>query len=84
MAGLKNTMRRLGNAGRGKGYKTTDERHAEEAAARQAVKDKRYDEAAGSMPDDEQIKRNERRKAAKRRGSRVSTVLTDNETLGPG
>jgi hypothetical protein len=43
---------------------------------RQIKLDKMY--AGASMPDEEVIKRNERRKAATRRGSRVRNVLTDN------
>ena len=34
------------------------------------------------IPDQEQLKRTARRKAAFRKGSRVETILTD--TLGPG
>jgi hypothetical protein len=37
--------------------------------------------AGASLPDEEVIKRNERRKAAKRRGSRVRNVLTDEDAL---
>ena len=79
MSGLKNTVKRLHNFGRGRGYQTTKERKAKNAAKAQAVKDKLF--ASAEMPDEEEIARNERRKAAKRRGSRVSTVLTE-DTLG--
>ncbi len=48
-------------------------------AAEQTRLDKIYSSA--QFPDEEEIKRNERRKAAKRRGSRADTVLTE-ETLG--
>lgn len=46
---------------------------------RQLKLDKMYAEA--SMPDEEIIRRNERRKAAARRGSRQRNVLTDDEDL---
>ena len=48
---------------------------------KQGVLDKMYSSA--DMPDEEKIKRNEKRKASKRRGSRVSSVLTNtDESLG--
>ncbi len=80
MSGLKNTVKRVVNASIGKGYKTGREIRAEKAAKAQAIKDKMF--ASGLVPDEEEIKRNERRKQAKRQGSRANTVLTDRETLG--
>lgn len=80
MSGLKNTFRRAANASIGRGYMTSGERKRKAAAKVQAGKDKMFSEAL--MPDEELIKRNERRKAATRRGSRVSTILTDEDTLG--
>jgi hypothetical protein len=80
MAGLKNTAKRLANLGKGRGYKTGAERQAEREGKEQAAKDKIFSGAI--MPDEGLIKRNERRKAAARRGSRINTVLTDRETLG--
>lgn len=81
MSGLKNTVKRLANASMGKGYMTKDEKLAKDAAKEQSRKDTIY--AGAEMPDDEQIRRNERRKAAKRRGSRVRNVLTsDEDALG--
>ena len=80
MSGLKNTFRRLGNASMGKGYKTSGEAKREKAAKVQAGKDKIF--SGAQLPDEEVIKRNERRKAATRRGSRVSTILTDEDSLG--
>lgn len=80
MGGLSNTRKRMFNFSRGKGYKTGAERQAEGDAKVQAGKDKIFADA--TLPDEELIKRNERRKAAKRRGSRVSTVLTNRESLG--
>lgn len=80
MSGLKNTGKRLWNLGTGKGYKTNREIRMEKEAKVQAAKDKMF--ASAMVPDDEAIKRNERRKAARRRGSRASTVLTENDRLG--
>ena len=80
MSGLKNTVRRIGNASLGKGYMTSGERKRKKAAKVQAGKDEMF--ASAQMPDEEVIKRNERRKAARRRGSRVSNILTDEDTLG--
>jgi len=82
MSGLTNTFKRLWNAGRLKGYKTNAETRNENAAKKQAGVDKIY--SAVAIPDAEEIKRNERRKAAKRQGSRASTVLTytDRDRLG--
>ncbi|KPK74227.1 MAG: hypothetical protein AMJ84_00115 [Acidithiobacillales bacterium SM23_46] len=81
MSGLKNTGKRLVNFSLGKGYKTNKERRMEKEAKQQAALDKIYQSA--EMPDDEYIRRNERRKAAKRRGSRTSNILTEaDETLG--
>jgi len=80
MGGLKNTGKRLFNLGIGKGYKTNTERRQEAEAKEQAHLDKIYSSAP--IPDDEAIKRNERRKAAMRAGSRASTVLTERDKLG--
>lgn len=82
MSGLSNTWKRLGNLAGGKGYKTNKERRTEADAKAQGKLDKVYSDAAGVIPDEEVIKRNERRKAAKRQGSRASTVLTNNDQLG--
>jgi hypothetical protein len=80
MSGLKNTAERLASVSVGGGYATKKERKARKAAKVQAGKDTMF--AGAELPDEELIKRNERRKAASRRGSRVKTVLTDRETLG--
>lgn len=81
MSGLENTVKRTVNFSLGRGYKTNRERRQEKAAKRQAARDEIYSDA--SIPDEEQIRRNDRRKAARRRGSRVRNVLTDDEeTLG--
>lgn len=80
MSGLKNTIRRLGNASLGKGYMTSGERKEKKAAKKQAGLDRIY--ASAEMPDEEQIRRNELRKAAARRGSRQRNILTDQDTLG--
>ena len=81
MSGLKNTTKRLWNFSTGKGYKTNSEQRQEDAAKKQAKLDKVYSDA-NQIPDEEVIKRNERRKAAKRQGSRASTVLTNQDRLG--
>ncbi len=81
MSGLKNTTKRLWNFSTGKGYKTDGENRAENKAKKQAKLDKVYVDA-NTIPDDELIKRNERRKAAKRQGSRAATVLTNQDQLG--
>jgi hypothetical protein len=82
MSGLKNTVKRMANASMFKGYKTNREIRQEKALKKQTALNKMYSEA--KMPDSVEIKKNERRKAAKRRGSRVSTIMseTDKETLG--
>lgn len=83
MSGLKNTGKRLVNFSLGRGYKTNKERKMEKQAKAQKKLDKIY--ASAMVPDEEFIRRNERRKAAARRGSRVSSVLTspeDRQTLG--
>ncbi len=80
MSGLKNTVKRFVNASMGKGYKTGREIRTERATKAQGVKDKMFSSA--QIPDDEEIKRNERRRQAKRAGSRANTVLTDQDKLG--
>lgn len=66
----------------GKGFMTNDERREQKKAEAQAKLDKVY--AGAQMPDDELIRRNSRRKAAMRRGSRQKNVLTtdDGDALG--
>ena len=80
MSGLKNTVKRLANAGMGKGYETNREKRHAHIAKDKAARDLVY--SGAEMPDDEQLKRTERRKAAKRQGSRANTVLTNNDQLG--
>ena len=80
MSGLKNTVKRLANASMGRGYKTSRELRAERESKRQSKVDKMF--AGANIPDAEEIKRNERRRQAKRAGSRANTVLTDQDTLG--
>lgn len=80
MSGLENTAKRMFNFSIGKGYMTGDERRAKAAAKEQARLDAIY--SGAEMPDSEAIRRNERRKAAKRRGSRQRNVMTDTDTLG--
>ena len=81
MSGLENTGKRLINASLGRGYKTNDERKAREEG--QDSRSPRQDHEGAEMPDEEVIRRNERRKAAARRGSRQRNVLTDDgDSLG--
>ncbi len=80
MSGLDNTWRRMHNLNQGQGYKTKKEIKARKAKGKQDKLDEMF--AGAEMPDSELIRRNERRKAAARRGSRISTVLTDEDTLG--
>ncbi len=80
MAGMKNTIRRMSSASMGHGYRTADERRAAQKQRDKTKLDKVYSSA--QIPDEEEIARNERRKAARRRGSRVSNVLTEDDTLG--
>ena len=79
MSGLKNTFKRLLNFSTGQGYMTGREKRAERDMKRQAALDRVYRNAP--IPEAEEIKRNERRKAARRGGSRANTVLT-RDTLG--
>lgn len=81
MSGLKNTVKRMANASLGRGYSTKKERDAKAAADRQSALDTIY-AGANVVPDADQLRRQQRKKAAKRKGSRVSTILTDDETLG--
>jgi hypothetical protein len=80
MSGLKNTVKRLANASMGRGYKTNKEIREERKMKRQQALDKIYEGA--EMPDEQELRRKARRKAAGQRGSRVSTVLTEEDTLG--
>jgi hypothetical protein len=80
MGGLSNTAKRLANVSMGRGYMTNEERKQKKKAKIKAGKDKMFQSA--TLPDEEDIRRVERRKAAKRQGARASTVLTDRETLG--
>lgn len=75
MTGLKNTVKRSMNLSLGKGYKTNKERKQEKQAKRQAGLDEVF--ASAQMPDEEEVRRKERRKAARRKGSRAETILTD-------
>jgi len=75
MGDLKNTNRRVHNLIIGKGYSTRDERRQKRVAQEQTRKDKMF--AGAELPDEEAIRRTERKKAAKRRGSRAETILTD-------
>ena len=75
MAGLKNTVKRLVNVSIGRGYKTNTERRQEKQAKAQSALDQVY--AGAQLPDEQEVQRKERRKSARRRGSRAETILTD-------
>ena len=77
MSGLDKTRRRISNWVMGDGYMTSGEKKLNDQAKAQATLDKKY--AGAQMPDEELIRRNERRKAAGRRGSRQRNVLTSDE-----
>ena len=79
MGGLVDSIRRMANASRGKGYSTSGERKRGRVKRTQDALDKTF--ASAQMPDEEDIKRKQRRVSAKRRGSRADTVLTE-DTLG--
>jgi len=80
MSGLQNTLKRAMSASSGQGWTTSQERHAKRTATQKKAKDDIY--ANADMPDEEVIARNERRKAAKRKGSRVASVMTGDDALG--
>lgn len=80
MGGLKNTMKRGFNFGLGRGYATNEERREKARGKITAAKNKMF--ASAELPDEEEIRRVERRKSAKRKGSRAQTVMTDRESLG--
>jgi hypothetical protein len=61
----------------GKGFVDNEAKKKIKEAEEQARLDKVY--AGAQMPDDESIRRNSRRKAAGRRGSRQRNVLTDDQ-----
>lgn len=84
MSGLKNTVQKFINASAGRGMKTNEQlRRPKRAAERDAL----Y--ASAMIPDEELIRRNEKRKSSARRGSRQRNVMTigsdltgDRDTLG--
>ncbi len=80
MGGLKNTMKRVTNLGLGRGYKTNEERRQAKLGKITKAKNKMF--ASAMLPDEEEIRRVERRKSAKRQGSRAQTVMTDRQSLG--
>ncbi len=61
----------------GKGFVDNDAKREIKKAEQQARLDKVY--SGAQMPDDESVRRNSRRKAAGRRGSRQRNVLTDDQ-----
>lgn len=79
MSGAGDTLKRFGNWHLGKGFLTGREAKAQQAAKQQGKLDKIY--GGAEMPDEDLIRRNERRKAAGRRGSRQRNVLTSDEDV---
>ncbi len=75
MSGLKNTFHRVMNTVRGRGYKTGGERVELRALRSKEAMDKIFGEP--QLPDEEALRLTAKRKQAKRLGSRVETVLTD-------
>ncbi len=75
MSGLKNTGKRIMSFSKGKGYSTGAERQAKADAAEKSRLDAIYGSA--QLPDEDEVGRRTRRKQASQRGSRASTVLTD-------
>jgi hypothetical protein len=75
MSGLKNTAKRMISFSTGQGYSTGAEKRAKSAAKEKGRLDAIY--GAADLPDEEQLRRTARRKQAGVRGSRASTVLTD-------
>ena len=73
---VRRTVRWVG----GHGFMTGSEKRKKDLAKVKAGKDEQFANAA--MPDEQAIKLAERRKAARRRGSRAATVMTSDETLG--
>lgn len=80
MGGLKNTAKRLTNMAVGKGYATNEENRQKKKAKAKAKKDKMFQNA--TLPDEEDIRRVERRKSARRTSARAQTVLTRGNGLG--
>lgn len=80
MSGLKNTAKRMFNVGHGRGYMTNQERREKKLGKITARKNKMF--ASAELPDEEEIRRVERRKSAKRQGSRAQTIMTDRQSLG--
>ena len=80
MSGVNKFLRRSYNFGTFQGFKTSGEAKREKHAKAQNALDKVY--AGAEVPDAEQLKRVERKKMAKRQGSRANTVLTNNDQLG--
>lgn len=71
-----------GNLLTGKGFKTRKQIRAEETAMVTDEKNRMF-HTAGDPPDEVEIARAERRRAARRRGSRAQTVLSGGSQLGP-
>lgn len=79
MSGLQNTMKRTLSFSKGSGYETHQESDIRRGGPKKRA-DKLYSTAA--LPDEDDLSRQAKRRQARRRGSRASTILTDQDTLG--
>lgn len=79
MSKIDKNMHRMWNWVGGSGFTTGKEQTQKKQFKKQKRLDKVY--ASAVLPDDELIRRNERRKAAARRGSRQRNVLTDDQDM---
>lgn len=84
MSNLKKGAQKVGNLVRGRGYQTRDALNRQRALeGEQAAKRELFQ--SPSQPDPDEQRRLARRRQTRRRGSRVSNVLTQqSDTLGPG
>jgi len=80
LSGLKRFMNKAENFGGGRGFVTDKNLQAAAQGKRDRAQDAIF--ANAQMPDDAALKKAQRTKAASRRGSRVSSVLTDQDKLG--
>ena len=79
MSSIDKNMHRVWNWVGGSGFTTGGEQTQKKHQKRQVRLDKVY--ASAVLPDDEMVRRNERRKQAGRRGSRQRNVLTEDQDM---
>jgi hypothetical protein len=80
MSGVDKMVRRTVRWFGGHGFMTQGEKKQKDKAQWQDKQNKIFQGVP--MPDPEELKREQRKKAAGRKGSRASTVLTNRDTLG--